>query len=307
MVTKDDAVPVTQAEEWLRAISDWLLANGHDMTLPSGVLDTDPLDIADALARHRGSTAGVDVEKELREGLEAARQSSPGFRIKVLSDTIVRVLASLSQTPATPMVQEGLRGALAYVGHLATCKDGHAHYCPTCDRSLGEICDVVDDALTATPAQEGEAERCRKCGHGNPSWSTPSPLWNAVIRGGSIDGEPLFGDMVCASCFMEMAEQAGIASNWRVDAKKVDVPLETTTSTGRVWDAEQWLWVHADEATPAPPVDETDRRQTIDEGLATRFRSALRFAASHSVISSADEQSLIAALADRTQEGEVRT
>lgn len=40
----------TEAEAWLRAISDWLLANDHDMALPSGVLDTDPLDIADRLA-----------------------------------------------------------------------------------------------------------------------------------------------------------------------------------------------------------------------------------------------------------------
>ena len=39
-----------EAEAWLRAISDWLLANDHDMTLPSGILDTDPLDIADSLA-----------------------------------------------------------------------------------------------------------------------------------------------------------------------------------------------------------------------------------------------------------------
>jgi hypothetical protein len=109
-------------------------------------------------------------------------------------------------------------------------------------------------ASLSTPAEEGEGERCQKCGHGNPSWSAPSPLWNAVIRGGSIDGEPLFGDMVCASCFMELAEQAGIASNWRVDAQRVNVPLETTTPTGREWDADQWLWMHPDEASTAQEV-----------------------------------------------------
>ena len=43
----DDAVK--EAEVWLRAISTWLLENDHDMTLPDGVLDTDPLDIADRL------------------------------------------------------------------------------------------------------------------------------------------------------------------------------------------------------------------------------------------------------------------
>jgi hypothetical protein len=54
-------------------------------------------------------------------------------------------------------------------------------------------------------------------------------------------------------------------------------------------------------ATPAQEVDETER--AIDDGLVTRFRSALRFAASHSVISSADEHALLAALAP---EGDAR-
>ena len=51
----------SSAEKWLRAISDWLLENDHDMTLPSGVLDTDPLDIADdiaaALTKYRSGDA----------------------------------------------------------------------------------------------------------------------------------------------------------------------------------------------------------------------------------------------------------
>lgn len=51
----------TEAEAWLRAISDWLLANDHDMTLPSGVLDTDPLDIADRLAALTPSPCPGDV------------------------------------------------------------------------------------------------------------------------------------------------------------------------------------------------------------------------------------------------------
>lgn len=39
-----------------------------------------------------------------------------------------------------------------------------------------------------------------------------------------------------------------------------------------------------------------ERERAIDDGLVSRFRSALRFAASSSVISSADEQALLAAL-----------
>lgn len=43
-----------EAAEWLRAISTWLLETDNDMKLPNGVLDTDPLDIADKL------TAAID-------------------------------------------------------------------------------------------------------------------------------------------------------------------------------------------------------------------------------------------------------
>jgi hypothetical protein len=88
-----------------------------------------------------------------------------------------------------------------------------------------------------------EAERCHRCGADNPPWSAPSPLWNAVMRGGSINGDALFADMVCATCFTVLAEEAGIAARWRVSAEVVNVPLEETTPSGRIWDAERWLWM----------------------------------------------------------------
>lgn len=85
-------------------------------------------------------------------------------------------------------------------------------------------------------------ERCERCGHENAVWFAPSPLWNAVMRGGCINGEPLFGDMVCAACFMSLAQAAGIAERFRVSAEVVNVPLQTTTPSGRVWDDQAWLW-----------------------------------------------------------------
>ena len=88
-----------------------------------------------------------------------------------------------------------------------------------------------------------EAERCKRCGRDNPAWAAPSPLWNAVMRGGSINGEPEFGDMVCARCFMVLAEERGIAFRWRVQPEIVNVALETVTPSGRVWDEERWLWI----------------------------------------------------------------
>lgn len=96
---------------------------------------------------------------------------------------------------------------------------------------------------------EGErfgAEQCRRCGHANPSWFAPSPLWNAVMRGGSINGEPEFSDMVCAACFIELANDRDIAHGFRVTAEVVNVELETTTPSGRVWDSERFLWVAAE-------------------------------------------------------------
>src|SRR5690606_27635314 len=59
-----------EAETWLRAISDWLLANDYDMSLPSGVLDTDPLDIADKLRALSATPAQeVDETERLRDAL----------------------------------------------------------------------------------------------------------------------------------------------------------------------------------------------------------------------------------------------
>lgn len=102
------------------------------------------------------------------------------------------------------------------------------------------------------PQLRGEA--CRRCGHSNAIWAAPSPLWNAVIRGGSLDGEPEYSDLVCAACFMELAEEKGIATRFRVTAEEINVELEKITPTGRVWDEDRWLWVQ-----PDPPPGELEK------------------------------------------------
>lgn len=111
-----------------------------------------------------------------------------------------------------------------------------------------EVYEVV--ALTPNGDQYGTmacpdcmGEACHRCGSRNPSWSASSPLWNAVMRGGSIDGDPIWDDMVCATCFMKLTEQQGIASGFRVTADQVNVELETVTPSGRIWDEERQLWV----------------------------------------------------------------
>lgn len=97
-------------------------------------------------------------------------------------------------------------------------------------------------------SDETNTEQCSRCGHANPPWAAASPLWNEVMRGGSINGDEE-GGIICAACFMELAESRGIASRFRVTAEVVNVELETTTPSGRVWDEEQFLW------TASPPPD----------------------------------------------------
>jgi hypothetical protein len=63
------------------------------------------------------------------------------------------------------------------------------------------------------------------------------------MRGGSIDGPWEFGELICPTCFVVLAEERGIASGWRIEAEHVAVELETVTPSGRTWDAGRRLWI----------------------------------------------------------------
>jgi hypothetical protein len=84
---------------------------------------------------------------------------------------------------------------------------------------------------------------CELCGHEYRVWAAASPLWNAVVRGGSINGKESHA-YLCANCFMEMAEDSGIASLFQLRAIK-SVELETVTPSGRAWDDRQFLWMQS--------------------------------------------------------------
>lgn len=96
------------------------------------------------------------------------------------------------------------------------------------------------------PAQSGSEVHpetvCRRCGGPNVSWFAPSPLWNAVMRDGSINGPQEFDELICPTCFAVLAEERGVANGWRLTATRVHVELETVTPSGRVWDAETDMW-----------------------------------------------------------------
>lgn len=94
---------------------------------------------------------------------------------------------------------------------------------------------------------------CGRCGGPNITWCAPSPLWNAVMRGGSIDGEEEYDGIVCPGCFAQLAEERGIAHRWRLTAEHITAELETVTPSGRIWDERAWLWVDPPPAqTPQP-------------------------------------------------------
>lgn len=81
---------------------------------------------------------------------------------------------------------------------------------------------------------------CEKCNREYRVWAAASPLWNATIRGGTINGPEEY-DYLCANCFMELAEDRGIASLFQIRAEKTTT-LETTTPSGRTWDENAFVW-----------------------------------------------------------------
>lgn len=91
-------------------------------------------------------------------------------------------------------------------------------------------------------AKEHPESTCGRCGGPNVAWSAPSPLWNRVMRGDDINNTDLYGGIVCPTCFAVLAEKAGIADLWQLSAKRVHVPLQTTTPSGRTWNEQTWLW-----------------------------------------------------------------
>jgi hypothetical protein len=110
-----------------------------------------------------------------------------------------------------------------------------------------------DDPPPPPPSRDGGVHPesyCGRCGGPNIVWTAPSPLWNAVIRGGSINGDEIYDGIVCPTCFAVIAEGRGIAFRWRLTAKRVHVELETVTPSGRMWNEETWKFDDPPGGTP---------------------------------------------------------
>lgn len=65
------------------------------------------------------------------------------------------------------------------------------------------------------------------------------------MRGNNIDGEPIYDDLVCVKCFIELAEESGIGDglHWHLHLEPEPDFLIYETPSGRVWDPMQHLWV----------------------------------------------------------------
>lgn len=107
------------------------------------------------------------------------------------------------------------------------------------------------------------------------------------MRGGSINGEWEYDELICPTCFAELAEERGIASAWRLAAGVVNVELETVTPSGRVWDASQWLWVEpverpefaVDRVVVANLIEQVERHIEVKENRPFKIRPQLLLAA----------------------------
>lgn len=88
---------------------------------------------------------------------------------------------------------------------------------------------------------------CNRCeGPCGDYWTAPSPLWNYVMRDDDIDGPWQYGEIICAQCFMLLTEEKiGRPVRWRLYAEDINVPLQTVTPSGRIWNPETWLWEDA--------------------------------------------------------------
>jgi hypothetical protein len=99
---------------------------------------------------------------------------------------------------------------------------------------------------------------CERCEREYRPWAAASPLWNAVVRGGCINGREEYA-FLCANCFMELAEQRGIATRFHLDGEAL-VPLQTVTPSGRVWNPKATLFEHK---RPRVTIAAPPKRRTV--------------------------------------------
>lgn len=367
-MTKDDAVPVTAearkaAADLLNEVSSLLGDDGigqvadlirdgeydeHDATLAFARFERD------ILARHRGSTAVVDVEALRLTDIgflnahaltceeEGMRKVADAFR-----GIAQRIAASLSQTPATPMVQESRVIAAGFQSEVADwmleC------FGSVIAADLLERADrFIEEALELAQTMPGfTADRA----HALVDYVFSRPVGE---RRQEVGGVMVTLAALCNPVGLNIRDEAEreLARVWTkvgaIRAKQAAKPtgsaLPVATPIPMVQEGLREALAFAKNeirqlgcdpddieaalarinrsalsATPAPPVDETDKLEThiwqrADEWVLEISGSinGTHFISRHTEPLTTPKEnvaglpSLYAALADRTQEGEVR-
>lgn len=103
------------------------------------------------------------------------------------------------------------------------------------NQSVNEDTDLSTQALESPRPAHPEGF-CEHCGRVNVVWFAPSPIWNKVVR------EPNGGAdvMLCPTCFVQLAEIAGIRSTgWAViPERSVGDFRESATELA------EWIGIH---------------------------------------------------------------
>lgn len=124
-------------------------------------------------------------------------------------------------------------------------------------------CDAFVSTSTAEIIDGHPESYCHRCGGPNiVSWFADSPVWNQVMRGGSINGDEPHDGIVCPVCFAAMAYVQGVATRWRLSAEDVRGELETVTPSGRVWNDATHLWMDPPAAPPSSAAVDACRAAT---------------------------------------------
>jgi hypothetical protein len=61
----------------------------------------------------------------------------------------------------------------------------------------------------------------------------------------------LWNEIICLTCFATLAEQAGVAQDWRLTAQTTLIDVPTVSPDGRIWDPDAWLWFEPEIKLPA--------------------------------------------------------
>lgn len=140
--------------------------------------------------------------------------------------------------------------------------DGNGFFCTVTHQEDGCTCggvaacqqcqdrDAADPVAAERRGTSGDNERCNRCDGENVIWFAPSPLWNLVMRGNDINGDALYGDLVCMPCFVVLAAEAGVEGVWRLAVDPEPDGLVLVTPSGRTWNAETSRWDTPDARNP---------------------------------------------------------